>query len=59
LSTDGSGAVLFLGLEAKQYYVNARASVGSVNLDNQWSADMKLTGQLQVGTVSSKTVIVK
>lgn len=59
LSTDGSGAALFLGLEAKSYYFNARASVGSVSINNQWSAEMKLTGQLQSGMISSKTISLK
>lgn len=59
LSTDASGSVTFLGLEAKQYFINAKASIGAANVNNQWSIDMRNTGQLQAGVVSSKVISLK
>lgn len=59
LETNEKGEALFTGLQPKVYYVNARGTVGKVNINNQFTDAIKTTDALQKGTVSSKEIILK
>lgn len=59
LSTNEQGEVIFIGLQPKVYYFNARGKIGVVNINNQWSDQMKSSDALVQGIISRKEVVLK
>jgi len=59
LSSDINGYVLFTGLQAQTYYINASGKFGVVSLTNQWSSDMKSAKPNKDGEITVKQIILK
>lgn len=59
LSSDKNGQVSFVGLQAQPYFINARARIGIASVTNQHAAEMKTTGVLQSGVISTKKIVLK
>lgn len=59
LASDNQGVVYFTGLTAQAYYINARASIGKVNLTNQYAAEMRTVTVASVGQFTTKNIILK
>lgn len=59
LSSNEMGEVFFTGLKEKVYYYNARGNIGVVNINNQWSEQMKVSKALTKGETTTEKIVLK
>ena len=59
LTTNESGLVSFIGLEARRYYINIRANLGILVLTNQWSDSMKFSNLLAPDELNKQTITLR
>jgi len=59
LSTDVNGQIVFTGITPGTYYINARADVGVIHLNNQFSGSVKSAAVATSGNISQATVVLQ